>query len=51
MVFRLNVPVKLETVERPVNINNDVLVMPQKGSKGHFPLLIESKSAGDFYEC
>jgi hypothetical protein len=46
--FRLNVPVKLETVERPVNIPIDVLVMPKKGRKDHFPLLIEAKSAGDF---
>jgi len=46
--FRLNVPVKLESVKRPVNIPIDVLVMPKKGKKGHFPLLIEAKSAGDF---
>lgn len=46
--FRLNVPVKLENVERPVHIPIDVLVMPKKGKKGHFPLLIEAKSAGDF---
>jgi len=46
--FRLNVPVRMEKVERPVNIPIDVLVMPKKGKKGQFPLLIEAKSAGDF---
>jgi hypothetical protein len=46
--FRLNVPVKIEHIDRPVNIPIDVLVMPKKGKKGQFPLLIEAKSAGDF---
>ena len=46
--FRLNVPLRIENVERPVNIPIDALVMPKMGTKGHFPLLIEAKSAGDF---
>ena len=46
--FRLNVPVRMDNVERPVNIPIDVLVMPKRGKKGQFPLLIEAKSAGDF---
>jgi hypothetical protein len=46
--FRLNVPVKIDAVERPVNIPIDVLVMPKTGRKGRLPLLIEAKSAGDF---
>ena len=46
--FRLNVPVKLDTVERPLNIPIDVLVLPKTGKKGQLPLLIEAKSAGDF---
>jgi hypothetical protein len=46
--FRLNVPVRIENVERPVNIPIDVLVMPKKGKKGQLPLFIEAKSAGDF---
>lgn len=46
--FRLNVPVKIENVERPVNIPVDVAVMPKTGKRGQLPLLIEAKSAGDF---
>ena len=44
----MNVPVKIENVERPLNIPIDALVMPKKGKKGQLPLLIEAKSAGDF---
>jgi len=46
--FRLNVPVKLENVERQVNIPIDVAVMPKMGKPGELPLLVEAKSAGDF---
>jgi type II restriction enzyme len=46
--FRVNVPVNIESIQRPVNIPVDVLVMPKTGKRGHFPLLIEAKSAGDF---
>jgi len=46
--FRLNVPIKIENVERPVNILIDVAVMPKMGKKGELPLFIEAKSAGDF---
>jgi len=46
--FRLNVPVKLENIQRPVNIPIDVVVMPRKSQKGNLPVLIEAKSAGDF---
>jgi XamI-like restriction endonuclease len=46
--FRMNVPVKLENIDRPVNIPVDVVVMPKKGKKGNLPVFIEAKSAGDF---
>lgn len=46
--FRMNVPVKIENLERPINIPIDVVVMPKKAKKGDLPLLIEAKSAGDF---
>lgn len=46
--FRLNVPVKIENVERPVNIPIDVVVMPKTGKRGDLPLFVEAKSAGDF---
>jgi type II restriction enzyme len=46
--FRLNVPIKMENVDRPVNIPIDVAVMPKMGKRGELPLFIEAKSAGDF---
>lgn len=46
--FRMNVPVKIENVDRPVNIPIDVVVMPRRAKKGQLPLFIEAKSAGDF---
>jgi len=46
--FRLNVPVKIENMERPVNIPIDVVVVPKMGKKGELPLFIEAKSVGDF---
>jgi hypothetical protein len=46
--FRMNVSVKLESLDRPVNIPIDAVVMPKKAKKGDLPLLIEAKSAGDF---
>jgi hypothetical protein len=46
--FRMNVPVKIENVDRAINIPVDVVVMPKKAKKGRLPLLIEAKSAGDF---
>jgi hypothetical protein len=46
--FRMNVPVKIESIERPVNIPIDVVVMPKKSQKGKLPIFIEAKSAGDF---
>jgi XamI restriction endonuclease len=46
--FHMNVPVKIEGMDRPVNIPIDVVVMPRKFQKGKLPLFIEAKSAGDF---
>ena len=46
--IRLNVPVKIENVDRPVNIPVDVAISPKKGKKGDLPLFVEAKSAGDF---
>jgi hypothetical protein len=46
--FRMNVPVTIESMERPVNIPIDVVVMPKKSQKGKLPLFLEAKSAGDF---
>ena len=46
--FRMNVPVKIERMERPINIPIDVVVMPKKSPKGKLPVFIEAKSAGDF---
>lgn len=45
--FRLNVPVKLETVKQ-INIPIDAAIMPKDAKKGQLPLLFEAKSAGDF---
>ena len=44
----MNVPVTIESMERPVNIPIDVVVMPKKSQKGKLPLFLEAKSAGDF---
>lgn len=46
--FRLNVPVKQEGTDKPVNIPVDAVVMPKNTNTGKLPLLIEAKSAGDF---
>lgn len=46
--IRLNVPIRIENVERPINIPIDVAAMPKTGKKGQLPLFIEAKSAGDF---
>lgn len=46
--FRMNVPVKIENVERPINIPVDVVIMPKKAKRGDLPLFVEAKSAGDF---
>jgi hypothetical protein len=46
--FRMNVPIKIENIERGINIPIDVVVMPKKAKKGNLPLFIEAKSAGDF---
>ena len=46
--FRLNVPVQLGGEGKTVNIPVDAVVMPNTAKKGHLPLLIEAKSAGDF---
>lgn len=46
--FRLNIPVRqLGRAER-VNVPVDVAIMPKRGRREAFPLLIEAKSAGDF---
>ncbi|MGH9356503.1 MAG: XamI family restriction endonuclease, partial [Terriglobia bacterium] len=46
--IRLNVPVTIENGLRAVNIPIDLAVMPKTGRKGHLPLFVEAKSAGDF---
>lgn len=46
--FRMNVPVKIAGIERPVNIPIDAAVMPKTGKRESLPLLLEAKSAGDF---
>ena len=45
--LHLNVPASL-TESRQVNIPVDAAIMPRKAAKGHLPLLLEAKSAGDF---
>lgn len=46
--FRMNIPVKVERIEEPINIPIDAVVLPKRARKGNLPLLIEAKSAGDF---
>lgn len=46
--FRLIVPITLEDGIQRINIPIDAVVMPKKSRIGHFPLLIEAKSAGDY---
>src|SRR5262249_22745903 len=47
-VFRMNIPVKLEGSDSPINIPVDVVVKPMREDPRKLPLLIEAKSAGDF---
>ena len=46
--LRLNVPVEKEGTGKKVNIPVDAVVMPNGAQSGELPLLIETKSAGDF---
>ena len=46
--FHLNVPAQQEGNARPVNIPVDAVIMPKGAKAGSMPLLIETKSAGDF---
>ena len=46
--FRINVPVHLESAIRSINIPVDVAIQPHSTDKGHLPIFIEAKSAGDF---
>jgi len=46
--FRLNIPVKLDSGTKQVNIPVDVVIMPRQAKVGELPVLIEAKSAGDF---
>ncbi|MCK4761167.1 MAG: XamI family restriction endonuclease [Candidatus Aminicenantes bacterium] len=46
--FHTNVPVKLESGIKQVNIPIDVIIMPKSAGTGDFPIFIEAKSAGDF---
>lgn len=46
--FRMNVPVKLDSGRRTVNVPIDAVVMPKKAKSGELPILIEAKSAGDY---
>ncbi|MBD2663063.1 type-2 restriction enzyme SalI [Richelia sinica FACHB-800] len=47
-VFRLNIPVSLQSGNKQVNIPIDAVIMPRQSAPGDLPLLIEAKSAGDF---
>ncbi len=46
--FHMNVPVKQEGRQKPINIPMDVIIMRRKESQDNHPLFIEAKSAGDF---
>lgn len=46
--FHFNVQIKQAGRSKHVNIPIDAIVMPRKAKRGHLPLLIEAKSAGDF---
>jgi len=46
--FRMNVPVKLESGGKTINIPIDTVIMPLISKKRGFPVFIEAKSAGDF---
>jgi len=46
--FHLNVPVVQDRMGKSINISVDVAVMPRLAKANELPLLIESKSAGDF---
>jgi hypothetical protein len=46
--FRMNVPVKLQSGQKEVNIPVDTAIMPHEAESGELPLLVEAKSAGDF---
>jgi len=47
--FRLNVPVKMDNSSGSVNIPVDAVIKTIGSDKSEFPLLIEAKSAGDYY--
>lgn len=49
--FRMNIPAKMANATdrtATVNIPINVLIMPQRAKEGELPLLVETKSAGDF---
>lgn len=46
--FRMNVPVKQEGKEKPVNIPVDVVIKPLGEKPTVLPIFFEAKSAGDF---
>lgn len=46
--FRMNVPVKQEAKEKPVNIPVDVVIKPLGEKPTVLPIFFEAKSAGDF---
>lgn len=46
--FRMNVPVKLQSGVKSVNIPVDAVIMPKTAKKMAFPIFFEAKSAGDF---
>ncbi len=46
--FRMNVPVKLDSGLKNVNIPVDAIIMPKKAKKHSLPIFFEAKSAGDF---
>jgi hypothetical protein len=46
--FRMNVPVKLLTGDKVINIPVDAAIMPKNAPEGSLPIFVEAKSAGDF---
>jgi hypothetical protein len=45
--YHFNVPVSLNN-QKTVNIPIDIIIKPHKGKSSNLPILIETKSAGDF---
>jgi hypothetical protein len=46
--FRLNIPVQVEGMAKPINIPVDAAIKPLRAPPVSLPLFVEAKSAGDF---